>query len=533
MQRESDIVMLEKSMADLQLKNSGVLDKHVLFINDSNNGSYNGSIQIDSTVLSNSGRWLDYTESVLEMPCVIKLTSSVDMLSPNPNQFITTLKSGAFQLIDSIQVDYNNKNIVQSQSFTNFHTSYRVLSSWSSDDVKKYGDLTYVLPDSEASSLRSSVASPNGAGITNNRVFNEAIHNFTSSASKQSINEGLEKRLELTTDKTGNGGITQSEAQLNQSGNAYYNLIDNKTNEWYIIATIRLKDLCDVFNKLPLIRGAQMRFTINYNAARVAITNTASNLGVPAITMISGRTCPFMISSASVNQPSLPLLKIGTFTIENSISSAHPALKSCRLYVPSYRLSPDIELLYLSASPVKEVDYTDIYQYTITSVSAGSQFNQLLTNAIVNPKKLIIVPMFSKQASTANIEQYQNPFDSAPFTTAPSASITNFQVQISGQNIFNQATNYTWEQYLYEISKSGVESGLVTGLSSGLLSKKGFENSYSYIVVDLSRRTAGEDMIPKSIQVSGTNNTSFDMTYYCFIEYGRGININLSQGSLV
>lgn len=543
-----DVVMFEKStIAPNDIKIAS--EKQVLYVNDSNNASYNGSITIDSTVLSNSGRYLDWSEAYIEVPIAVSIKSSaagVANLQDKP--YLAALKAGHFQLIDSIQVDIQNKNVVQSQSYTNFYTSYRVLSNWSEDDIKKYGSLLGVHPDADQHYAYVPLATTGnlGKGIVTNIGFDTgAARDFLAEDAKEKFNEGMGKRTQdIAQSPSGSAGITTDVSKLNASGVGYLKSGSTSTlATWYVIATIRLKDVSDLFSSLPLLKGAQVRFTIQYNAGKSTITYAeANNANISAVStsMIAGRTLPVMISSNKTGNP-FPLgTTNGTVEIEYNVLRTtldpvnNPLLPSSRLYVPAYALIEDMEVRYLQTSPVKEILYDDIYQYTINKVSAGSPFNQLLTNGIVAPQKLIIVPMLNRTHSgNVGLEMYQSPFCSAPFTTFPQGLVSQLQVLISGRAIFDQPVNYSWEQFSFETSKSGVSGGLETGVASGLISYSGFNGNYSYIVVDLSRRMPSDEIVPKSVQVLGTNNTSFDIDYYCFITYKRSLSVELATGRVL
>jgi hypothetical protein len=87
---------------------------------------------------------------------------------------------------------------------------------------------------------------------------------------------------QLNTRNTGFGGNPEinTAALANQIGKNYQT--DNgvaaagRVWQWNIMATIRLKDIADFFDKIPLVKGAFMRFTINYNTAAATVTSVAA-----------------------------------------------------------------------------------------------------------------------------------------------------------------------------------------------------------------------------------------------------------------
>jgi hypothetical protein len=539
---------------DTNLDTAPFVDKEILYVNDSNNASYSGQIQFDTTVLSNSGRWVDYSEGTLQIPFVISAKSSGDLVTASKmNAYVLGLKNGTHHLIHSMQVEMQNSNVVQLQSFLNFFVGYKVMTSWSSDDLEKWGAASHVAPDSAASMAWSAGTAARGDGTSNNSAYDFAAKTFAATEPIQRSNLGLRTRLENTSHTGTNayGGIPTmvTEAQCDQVGKSYYTndggAAAARIYSWKILATIRLKDLADFFDKIPLVRGVQLRFTINYNSARSLITVAgASSMILTTTTMLSGSTVPYMMSSGAVGQPSEDATDTAsTFLISGDVlNTANPAasasslLSSCRLYVPAYKMSPIAQQRYLDLG-TKLVEYNDLYQYTVTAVSAGSAWNQILTNGIVNPQELVIIPVLNSaagNAATASMIPYQSPFDSCPGTTAPLASISQFNVLISGQTIFQQNEQYDFDSFSNELAREGaLMGGVDTGLTSGLLSKLDFDNGYRYYVVDISRRLTSDEVVPVSVQVTGTNNTSKIMDYYCFVTYKRSVEIDLASGAII
>lgn len=539
----ADYTTLQQSMSDSDTFNIAT-DKEILYVSDSNNSSYNGRVTIDSTQLSNSGRWLDYSAGTLEIPFVIAMKSSADV-SAHANAYIAALKSGHYQLIDSISAQLNNKSVIQQQQLSNIHVNYTVLSSWSSDDYMKYGDVCGVGKDSPASFRYSSGAAADGNGLSNARPYGSKT-TFTAAAPLQESNEGLRKRLEsIAVSDTGYGGLGITSAQGNdQLGRAYYKKSGSGADavySWSIIATIRLRDLHPFFKECPLLRGSQFRLDIVYNAARVSITNAAAGptMDQTSITQLSGNTCPFMVTSSASNQPMNAWVTNGagdTVTAEaNVVSTSSPAatntmLSSCRLYVPAYTLAPSAEQQYLELG-TKTIRYSDLYMNVIRN--STSTFQQLLTNAISNPQKLVIVPVLTAAANDNSISPLQSVFDSCPGTTTPAVGISNMNVLVSGKAIFQLEQSYDWNAYLNEVAPANaLMGGQEMGLTSGLISFTDFQNGYRYYVVDLSRRVEASDDIPLAVEVHGVLQSQKNCDLYCFIEYEREITIRLADGAV-
>lgn len=555
-----DAALYEETL-DSQSSVNPCISKEVLYVQDQNGGSYNGQITFDTSILSNSGAWLAYSEAFLEIPFVCTFSSSGDVAAAT-NAFLVGLKNGSHHLIDSLQVDYNNTNVIQLQPFTNFYVSYKMMTSFSQDDVKKHGPGLNFCPDTASSFSFEAKSGSNGDGYSNNRVYPLTAPAYTGNAAVfDGFNEGLAQRLKSTaygvsgTTLTGGYGAlptTNTLASCNQIAKNY--ATDNavagagRIVQWNIMATIRLKDIADFFDKLPLVKGGFMRIIVNYNSSTTALAAIAEGdtMSVSSITMNSGRTNPIMVTSGAANNPSVGVLDVAadaTFTVRCGVRSvsnsfASPPITSCRLYVPAYSLNPVYEEQLLALKPIKEVVYTDIYNYNISNVGASGSFNAILTNGIVNPKYVVVIP-YANSSTAASVfatftgPVYQSPFDSAPATTTPMASLTNFNVQIGGKNVFQQNFNYDFESFMNEVaSVNAINGGSTVGLSNGLIGKFEWDNGYRYYIADVSRRIPAEDSVPKSISIQGTNNSGVPLDLVTFIVFERRVKINMMTGAL-
>jgi hypothetical protein len=136
---------------------------------------------------------------------------------------------------------------------------------------------------------------------------------------------------------------------------------------WRYNAVIRLKDISDFFEKVPLCKGGVLRFTINYNSCTQTITGvTGASLTPAAPVMTSGQTVPYICTSGEANNPNVALnvaLPIVAGINTSIAASTGSSINSCRLYVPLYNLHPSYEEQLLSLNPVKTIQYKDIYEY--------------------------------------------------------------------------------------------------------------------------------------------------------------------------
>ena len=181
--------------------------------------------------------------------------------------------------------------------------------------------------------------------------------------------------------------------------------------------------------------------------------------------------------------------------------------------------------------------YTDVYQYQIVNQQPSQPFTQLLTNGIANVKSVLILPFYnsSNNGIASRVPTFQSPFDPAGTgPTSPLCWITNFNIQVSGQNAIYNMERYNFEQFNNQLyGQNAVNGGLTDGITSGLISRQHFDMEYCYYYVNIERMLPVEQSVPKSIQLIGQNFSGKAMDYICFIEYGNEISIDILTGARV
>jgi hypothetical protein len=126
-----------------------------------------------------------------------------------------------------------------------------------------------------------------------------------------------------------------------------------------------------------------------------------------------------------------------------------------------------------------------------------------------------------------------SPFTSSPNTTS-ATPITNYNVLLSGTNLYQQNLNYSSEHYIQEIRVQSLNGGMSLGMSSGLISQLEYEAGYRFIVSDLSRTPSeASDNVSKSVQVIGTNSGKRPVDIFWFLEFSREVEIDIGTGSLI
>lgn len=346
-----------------------------------------------------------------------------------------------------------------------------------------------------------------------------------------------------------------------------------------ITGIVRMKDVCNLFSHLPLTRGAYIKLTLNLNLGALEIDNglktggdlvIANTTCTPYYGAITSNTfpgtCPFMLSPlvasglngltaatfpTNSNVQRYPGIAVDNGSCKRSkfrlsvdlvrpgsihsqlVSGYQPGnhpLTTCRVYVPSIELEPALAELYVKNYKDQVVKYTDVLQFS-TSVSSGGNFTYQIANGLVNAKRLIIIPAYS-DSTLLGPNEALSPFDSFPGTTAPQASLTDFNVLVANQNVWMRNITYQFENFIEEMSEcNAINGGLQTGLTSGIVDFNKWSNNYRYYVCDLSRRLAG-DNTPKSLTIVGNSGSTLPMTLYMFVEYERHISLNIETGHM-
>lgn len=347
----------------------------------------------------------------------------------------------------------------------------------------------------------------------------------------------------------------------------------------FIDAVIRLKDITDFFQKCPLLKGSTMRIYLNTNQCNFSVTQSNGSytattgalllqpvmgLATAPVMLGGGGTCPIMYASNALGQGASPLTPFAATTVAAAVVvnvavsicktqfsafalQASSPLTSVRLYCPAYTMSPIAEQRYLSLTPTKRVVYNDIFQFSFSNQPVNSPFNILVTNGIPNIRSILVLPFIPSLSNgvavaggvtTASI---LSPFASTPASPDPVA-ITNFQIQVSGRNLFINQLQYDFETFQEQlVSSNQLNGSLTTSLSSGLISKLDFQNLYRYYYGNCSRSLPSEEGVAKSIQIQGTvvspaqlvAGVPFTVDLMVFVEFEREITIDVRTGARI
>ena len=522
------------------------------------------SVSKKSRIVANSGKFVDWSQSSIVIPIILDVNLSRACAGSVENVFTASLKNGYHQLINSLSVEIANNSVVNLTNFSNIKINYDVLTTCSREDELNFlPSINFVKDNAESISYQPD-ASAFGYGECNN-IIKPTAFNPTSGWGKTSYtqNQGrLQRMLNTSFDpSTGLNAIEKNYTSTSATQLSLKNYATQSTTDmvYYITATIPLKILHDLFKQLPLTKGMYCRIIVNTNCnCSATLTTSADGLTfVNATSSTQNGVLPFMISPATQGQGFVPSTA-GATTVTATMAIAKVGafshqITTSRLYCATYEMSPIYEERYFQAVPTKKILYNDILQFLTAGIAPQGQVNQILTNGISRARALLVVPMLSAQTNgtkdlrtntfsagtnvtgTQTFSPMASPFSSAPGTCCPFASVSNFNVLISGTALYQSNIQYKFEHWLQEVRPSNsINGGLSLAMSSGLLSQTDYENGYGYIYVDLSRKTGqASDDVSKSIQLQLTNTSNCYCDYITYIIYEREITVSTSTGALV
>jgi hypothetical protein len=298
------------------------------------------------------------------------------------------------------------------------------------------------------------------------------------------------------------------------------------------------------------MKGTFLRLTLNLNQSSVTFS-TATAAGQYATCSVSsplGGVSPIMLASGVASNGGNAALIVGSYvasiavgnrvlnstqTSATGVQATGPLGNSVILNVPAYTFNPVFESSYLS-SPIKKIVYSDIYQYIINNIASAGTFNNLITNGIANIKSVLCLPFYTT-TENKTLSPLQSPFDPAGGgPTSPLCLLTQFNVQISGQNAIYNTQRYSYEQFLNQLyGVNSVNGGMTEGMASGLIDMTSFEMEYNYYYVNVGRMLPVEEAVPKSVSILGQNQSSKAIDIFVFVEYGVEVSVDVLTGARV
>lgn len=560
MSSDGDIIAFQNAMND-NLSDATTVhfnDKNYTFITDStsNSGSFSsGQIQFDLSTLNSQSQWINLNEAVIEFPVKITaqvLVAATGTVTTNSIGLAasTIIKNGWHQWVDSCQLIINGQTIQASQPYENVAATFRILSTWSQDELKKFGSTCGVALDDCTSDVQnptavtglnnstySTVVTPaRGFDCINNQAF---LNNKGVNARNSMTNTDLAP-TSLQTTILGSSAM-KTAGRSHASSTAGSNTANTYIYSANYMATVRLKDLCDI-NDFPMVKNLKGFLYLSFNSSQVNLTGKTSSIEVSSvnITPLTGRTTPFMINTSTnglalangtIVLPVVQIIGSVDATTIGQVTPAGPLLSNARMLVPYYIANPKTDAALTQSNKF----FTTLEKIVNPlTVSAGSSINYTISTGIPNPRKLLLLPMWQNLGGATNLTNPEiSPFDSVPATSGPFAGLSNLQVYLANKPLYQYPMQYDFEQWISENSQLGLNGGSINEQTSGLLTQQLFEQNHRFYYVDLSRRLESEDGSSKSVQVSFSNPSStFGLKVICIVFYEKQWIINTASCQL-
>jgi hypothetical protein len=494
-----------KSLESSKVAEKPYLKKELLYvINQGGNDFSSNQVNFETTSLSNNGKFCDYRNGFISIPLVCSVKQNATAAGAAVKDMsafeqLISFKSSNVNMIHSLSIDYNNTNVVQHNPNINALMVFNQHTTLGLNDIEINKHTGYYKHNSDKWKYVL------GKGLINNTSADyESV--FYKQADKSAILSSVDMQ------KKGENVFETSGA-------------NDEVQYYYYDCIIRLKDI-PFFQKMPFVNGANLKINIILNQFDMTITRGAAGVVTAVSSTMKGNTCPIIRNEKELTADHIETISLKV--VKNGAGNHNKT--QCRLYVPTYTMNKVFEDTYYALKQ-KKVVYEDCY----TQVIRGKQnFQELLTNSLARMTRLVIVPVLSgSNNGTLTINPLHSPFTQEPSYCSPYL-LENFNVQISGSNIYQQNQEYSYEMYLNEMNGAyGVNANMVDGTSSSVISLRDYHNTYGYIVVDLSRRLPHDNNTPMSVQIQGKFANDKDYDLYCFICYEKDITLDLSTGGLV
>ena len=557
-------------------------------------------VQFDLSSIYNSSLYTDSSDLFITIPVVTVAESwsaTTAQTAPSAGYALCTAKNGYHHVVHQIEIQNGGKIIADSQPFTNVARNFKLLSQMTESDLRNMGSTLGMADclDSPLSAYFATTAavttSQPGVGFCNNRPYaGGQTPSFgyqttvTTSQNAAVSNDSLQKRIARYT-SVSNGGTQNiyassqaasgsqpfiaTAATLVNEFRPYYTLaasgtaVANSRMIWYDVAILPLKHLCDVMDKIGLVKklDCQVRMYVNTGVVGIPVAGadvaTTVQYGVPSGNTFAN-TCPFTVNHLPATGAQGGLVSgvtaivAGFFvqkspttsvTIPTNLTTAvnltgvsHP-MPSCRAYYSQIKLDPALDIKYLTENVAKELVYENFIFNQYSNIQTNATFSQLIQSGVKNPLGILLVPLISiATPTTVNgstslaISQYGSPYDTSPATGAP-LSLTNLQVLLGGRSVLNSSSLfYTFENFIEQVSIA--ESSVPEmGLNQGVIDQKWWEANRLYYI-DLARGTEADKATQRNLSVSFTNNSGVSIDLLVFTFYLNRAVINVANGMM-
>jgi hypothetical protein len=270
-----------------------------------------------------------------------------------------------------------------------------------------------------------------------------------------------------------------------------------------------------------------------------------------------GKICPIMVSNPSTNGScgiaiqavttvaskitAKCLIGWTTTNLGSGLNAGFDGMPApaCRIHLPTISFTSDY-LKDIANAPQYSLKYNDYYVDTDLSKKQGETVSRLFNTQLTRPRTLYIIPFLAQSTVVGNIYPscLISPLSSAPITCTP-CRLKNFNIQIGGQNIFNEPQQFNYQFYNNNVMSiiADINGNSPKGsLFSGQISKSQWENGYNVFMVNLEKCSdIISDSLMKAFQltytIEGFNTTVLYDMYY-IISYQNEVNLDRLTGKI-
>jgi hypothetical protein len=168
-----------------------------------------------------------------------------------------------------------------------------------------------------------------------------------------------------------------------------------------------------------------------------------------------------------------------------------------------------------------------------------------VTNGLQNIQSVLVVPLIASASNGASSVSNASvtPANALPTLLSGTSTtggtpdpimLANFNILVSGVNLFLNNQLYDYEQFRQELMSSNQLNGnLTSGLTSGLISEDMFSKGYRWYYGNCARILPSEEGVSRSIQIIGQNKSAVACDLMVFVEFKKSMTIDISTGARI
>jgi hypothetical protein len=211
---------------------------------------------------------------------------------------------------------------------------------------------------------------------------------------------------------------------------------------------------------------------------------------------------------------------------------------ACRIHLPTISFTGDY-IRDIAEKPQYSLKYNDYYVDTDLAKKQTETISRLFNTQLTRPRILYIIPFLAQSTVTNTYPSaLTSPLSSSPISCTL-CRLKNFNIQIGGQNIFNEPQQFNYRFYnnnamsiMSDINGNSPKSALF----SGQISKSQWENGYNVYYVNLEKCSdIISDSLMKAFQMTYTiegNNAAVVYDMYYIISYQNEVNLDRLTGKI-